>query len=329
MSIEMSIETQKFELFSEMLRMEDVSEEMKAMQQVLRIRKECVMPVPVEEEPPLSSLDIEIPVDIVTLHPDSHLTTVSCVPIQYRIPALSVQGIDDTIVFGVMSEGEGSKIRRDSIRNTWGQDSKVFFVVAELWDDISDEYNEHNDILWVDNLDASLKAETFLIAMHDQVMQQNPEIVEYFFKTEDDCYIDVPYLKQQIELMTVTNEKKVDYWGLCIENEKPNRGEWDPKFVPFKIYPYNYFPSSCIGHGYVLSSQFLACTVGDGHVEKALQMQHEEHAVGLLAEKCNIQPLLSPFEIDMNIREDMTKKLIVQRNVTTLEEMIMCHSKIV
>lgn len=332
----MSNEGQKYYKLYEMLIADDVSEGVQEIQKLVRVNQTCDPPPPTkdEEEKPIGSFE-------GTDHPDSHLITISCYPVHYRIPESAVQGIKEKIVFGVLSSSRGDedgRSRRSSIRETWGKGNKLFFIVAGKWEDIEEEYSNFKDILWVDQPEvdvgtiwdksgaSTFKTEAFMTAMYDHVIDQNPDVVEYFFKTEDDCYVDVQYLKQQIETEQNKKHNAVDYWGVCIENEKPVRDEWDELYIPYVFYPYNYFPNYCIGQGIVMSARFVACSVYDEHIENAYYMQHEPHAIGLLAEKCKIQPLsltTSPFEIDLEIREDLTRKSIVQHNVNDNAQMVM------
>lgn len=311
---------------------EDVSEGLQEMQKLLRIRKECELP-PVKDEP---SAGEEIPVGFVK-NPDSHITIISCVEAHYRIPASSVQNIENPLVFGVLSGGKESKNRRDSIRKTWGKGNTVFFIVAGLWEEVEEEYNAYSDILWVDQPEELMahptnshqgalpfKTETFLIAMNDLVVKENSN-VEYFFKTDDNCYIDVDYLKEQI--ISENKKKTVDYWGKCIENSKPVRDEWNENYTPYRYYPYNYFPTYCVGAGYVLSPTFLKCAVNEGHVKRSPYMRNEANTVGLLAEKCGFQPSLKSLSIELNTSENVDTAIAVHHDVKTTEEMSELHMK--
>ena len=117
---------------------EDVTEEIEQLQQEVRIRREC-KPNP----------DIRKDMFYTTTeHPDSVVTTISCEPVHYRIPQDSIENIDDSFVFGVLSGGSDGPARRASIHNTWGRDSPIFIIVAGNWTEmVKEEYNTHRDIL--------------------------------------------------------------------------------------------------------------------------------------------------------------------------------------
>lgn len=300
------------------------------LQKSVRIRREC------EAFPDKDTQ----PKDFVgTDHLDSHLTTISCVPVHYRIPTSSVQGVENSIVFGILSDTTQGREQRDYIRQTWAQGNTVFFLVAGDWNDIQSEYEEYRDILWVDQPEQyrdentitrkgalTFKSEAFLIAMHNQVVHLNPN-VEYFFKTDDGAYIDVNYLQELIQQQEKENEKTVDYWGQCHDDSVPIRFEKHRWYVSYKDYPFTYFPTYCIGAGYVVSPKFLQCTVGEGHVEKVPYLPIEDGAVGLLAEKCDIQPSMDWLPTQMSIPDDMDlmKKIPVYNDVKTGDLMKKLH----
>jgi len=111
--------------------------------------------------------------------------------------------------------------------------------------------------------------------MYNQVVKQNPN-VEYFFKTDDDVYVDVKGLKQR--LIEQSERKPVDYWGACYKKLKPHRGETTRWFVSQKNYPFTYYPKFCIGSGYIVSPKLLECAV-DRAISKELstsQMRTEQ-----------------------------------------------------
>ena len=67
---------------------EDVTKEIEEIQQEVRIRREC------KPNPDIRHDNFYT----TTQHPDSVVTTISCVPVHYRIPQDSIQKIDDFLV---------------------------------------------------------------------------------------------------------------------------------------------------------------------------------------------------------------------------------------
>lgn len=273
-----------------------------------------------------------------TDHIDSHITTLSCVPVHYRIPTSSIQGIENSMVYGVLSPDEKGKARRDSIRKTWGKGNTLFFIVSGPWDAIEEEYIDSRDLMWVEQTELfrdqvsdisprkgalTFKSEAYFVAMHDLVVKQNPG-VKYFFKTDDDCYINVKSLEYEIQ--EESKRDPIDYWGECHDHEKPIRNPLTRYYVSFLDYPYTYYPKFCTGPGYVVSPKFLRCAVGEGHIQNVPYLTNEDGATGLLAEKCGMEPKVSTWiTLERQIRDDFGIRVSVQHNVFTEELMIELH----
>jgi hypothetical protein len=308
---------------------EDVDEEFADIQKQVRIRSEC-KPHPDEDTP----LDGFTGAD----HIDSHLTIISCVPVHYRIPTSSIQGVENSMVFGILSSQDG-RVRRDSIRNSWGKDKTVFFIISGDWNKVEEEYNENLDILWVDQAEEyrvgiskasprkgalTFKSEAFLVAMYDQVQQINPN-VEYFFKTDDDCFLNIKNLEEQI--VAESKGEQLDYWGQCVKDRKPYRYPKTRWYLSYKDYPYTYYPNYCAGAGYLLSPKMLDCAVGEGHIEKVPYIRNEDAAVGLLAERCGMEPSNNWLDVELDMdkeHKDLKKQAAIQHNVSP-EDMIKFH----
>ena len=83
-----------------------------------------------------------------------------------------------------MPSAAETKDRRDSIRNTWAIGHSVFFIVAGPWEDIEEEYDEYEDLIWVDQGEIytstsgglTFKSYVFLGAMYDKVREANPTL---------------------------------------------------------------------------------------------------------------------------------------------------------
>lgn len=150
----MSYKVEQAMEYYKMFLSDDVSEGLQDMQKMLRRQRQCGIPEKKEPQDDQSG-EGEVTLTLNTDHPDSHLTMISCVEVHYRIPESSIKDINDSMVFGVISGGGGkernqSRVRRGAIRDTWGKDNKVFFLVSGPWIDNEEEYNQYKDILWVD-----------------------------------------------------------------------------------------------------------------------------------------------------------------------------------
>ena len=230
-------------------------------------------------------------------HPDSGFEIiVSCDTIHYRIPKSSIEKINQSLVVGVLS-GASTTIRRSSIRSTWAYKKKnVFFIVAGPWENISEEYHQYNDLIWIDKEEVyvtetsvlTFKTESFLSIFH-AVMQKN-ENIKYLLKTDDDSYVNLKKLEENL-MIRHENDLPIHYWGKCHDDYwKPHRNqeiEWQKKwYISFETYAEPNYPPYCQGAGIALSRNFLDCAIN--HIPKIKYMPNEDVAVGMLAERCEI-----------------------------------------
>mmetsp|Transcript_1001 Transcript_1001/g.1588 ORF Transcript_1001/g.1588 Transcript_1001/m.1588 type:complete len:338 (+) Transcript_1001:127-1140(+) len=269
-------------------------------------------------------------------HLDSAHTIVSCTEIHYRIPQASLDGIDNSVLIGVLS-GAMLKNRRDYIRSTWAYKRRnVFFIVGGMWDEIEDEYSNHGDILWLDKEEVyitetsvlTFKTESFLSIMYERIMKTDLQI-EYLFKADDDSYVNLHRLNQ---VLAQTNlAAPVHYWGQCHSGRKPHRDQvipWQKKwYISHEIYPEPEYPPYCLGAGYAISRHFLDCAIDQGHAAKVRYMPNEDVAVGLLAERCGI-PIVSDDRVSIRWDEEdgiSMEGKIVQHYIKTEKEMRLHH----
>jgi hypothetical protein len=259
----------------------------------------------------------------VPSHPDEKVITVSCHTFSYRVapvPKSSSKSIEP-IVVGVLSgaTGEGPS-RRHAIRTTWGNGHTVYFIVAGRFEDIEQEYNQHKDLIWLDQPEVyrgetsvlTFKTLAFLKIVHDRFPRAS-----YAFKTDDDCFVNVMLLYQhllpahdntlhlrQLQLQQQQqnhHDNEINYWGKCkLEYIKPLRNNKFKWGVSLDIYPEQSYPIYCQGVGFAVSYKFLSCAAAttDVHVGSSSQqndhianmrfMPFEDVAVGLLAERCDM-----------------------------------------
>lgn len=206
--------------------------------------------------------------------------------------------ISSPIIFGVLSSGsgEGPK-RRHSIRSTWAYRRNVFFIVAGPWADIELEYYQYKDLLWIEKnevYDTENSVLTFKTGSFLAVAYKNILNFSYLFKTDDDSYVNIEELHKALLIDEPT--RLADYWGKCNNGGwKPHRNHdipWQKKwYISYEIYPESSYPPYCQGAGFALSQRFLDCAVGANNLENIRYMPNEDVAIGLLAERCNINPL--------------------------------------
>jgi hypothetical protein len=230
-------------------------------------------------------------------HQDQHNITLSCHTLPYRIPQISSS---EKIFIGVLSAagGDGPE-RRQSIRETWAKNHSVYFLVAGPWKSIEGEYDEHQDLIWLDEDEIydgeksvlTYKTMALIKIVHHLSTSQNLEI-KYAFKTDDDSFINVAYLHKY--LLKMEHEDELNYWGWCQRKMfKPLRGENDKWAVSDKTYPEPRYPRYCQGAGFALSWKFISCAAGPGnHIANARFMPFEDVATGLIAQRCGIVPTM-------------------------------------
>jgi len=107
--------------------------------------------------------------------------------------------------------------------------------------------------------------------------------------------------------------KDHDYVGQCklvhyeVHMEREAEYKW-PLRVDCGLKPW--FPRYCQGTGFAVSKMFVDRAVGEGHVANVKFMPFEDVAVGMLAERCNIDPQLPSTAIIKIYRyqSDVAKK---------------------
>jgi hypothetical protein len=229
-------------------------------------------------------------------HPDQHNLTISCHNLPYRIPQITSS---EKIIVGVLSMagGEGPS-RRQSIRETWGKGHSVFFLVAGPWEDIKEEYDEHQDLFWIDEQEVydgeksvlTYKTLAFVKIVHQLSKSANLDI-QYAFKTDDDSYVQVDSLHKYL---FEREHDEYNYWGWCQRKEfKPLRGENAKWAVSYELYPEPMYPRYCQGAGFALSWKFIDRAAGPGnHIADARFMPFEDVAMGLIAQRCGLIPTM-------------------------------------
>jgi hypothetical protein len=233
--------------------------------------------------------------------PDQRNVTVSCRSLVYRMHSAIRQS--EPIIIGVLSAAGGNgPARRDAIRNTWASGHSVFFIVAGPWDEIQEEYRAHLDLIWLDQEESyyeglTLKTMVFIQAIHDLVVSQSLS-VSHVFKTDDDSFVNTRELYRQLLVNNTSSNNHYftqsnDYWGKCTPDKlKPYRDTKYKWSISDELYPEQYYPLYCQGAGFAISRKFIDCAANsiDANIATMRFMPFEDTAVGLLAERCGLQP---------------------------------------
>jgi beta-1,3-galactosyltransferase 1 len=217
----------------------------------------------------------------------------------------------------------------------------VLFVVAGPWSHVAEEYDQHQDLLWLDMDEIYLteishltfKTMAFLTVLYERAMATS-EFLQYLFKTDDDSYVAI----KKLHHVLFTQDRGAagpDYWGKCRTGAKPHRNQvvpWQKKwFIPYEVYPEAEYPPYCQGAGYAVSKKFLACAIGERHAAVARYQPNEDVAVGMLAERCHIK---CTSDDRVWIRYDAARdgrtmdRRVVQHYVQSEEEMRAFHDSV-
>lgn len=262
-----------------------------------------------------SSIDIDTTKTTSVTSEDAGTITVSCEQISFRAYLSSIHN-QQRIITGVLSSASGQgPSRRNIIRETWAKDRQgIFFLVAGPWVDIAEEYAEKKDLIWIDQEEVyngeqsvlTLKTYSFFAIVHAAMqVHGTKEGFDYthLFKTDDDSYFNIDALYTELH----TSDEGVDIYkgrkgsqgagkdhdfvGQCqlLHHEVHREAEYK---WPLRIetYPEQWFPRYCQGAGFAVSKKFVDRAVGVGHVANIRFMPFEDVAVGMLAERCNIDP---------------------------------------
>ncbi len=92
------------------------------------------------------------------------------------------------------------------------------------------------------------------------------------------------------------------------------------------VYPEPEYPPFCQGAGIAMSKKFLDCAVGSGHISQIRYQPNEDVAIGLLAERCGVEPIHDDRVLIRYDDEELTMhKKIVQHYVKSEEAMRLHH----
>ena len=229
---------------------------------------------------------------ITSSHPESRVATISCRDIHYRAPFDKMENSKERIVVGVLSGAAGKgPLHRESVRATWasGHDG-VYFIVAGPWKDVKEEYEKYRDLIWLDEDEVyegeesvlPFKTELFIDVAYRHAAQGT---MQYLFKTDDDSYVNLKALEKEIL------NSGFDYWGCCTAQYfRPLRHPSRKWRITFELYPEEFYPLYCQGAGFAMSKNFVSCMVDQNHLKQFRYNPFEDVSIGLLAERCGVQP---------------------------------------
>ena len=227
------------------------------------------------------------------------------------------------LVYGILSGGKHSDVRRNSIRDTWCNKAQCLFLLAGDFSEIRDEFDANEDILWLNMPEVYFAERTVLPyksgAFFHAIQESMPNI-KYAVKTDDDSYID------RVGLEFLIQRELPDYWGFMKVGVRPTRSrtsrmaKW---VVPKSLYPKDVYPVYASGAGYVLSKRFLTCITQE--IKHLTFMPMEDVMTGIFAEICNVKPTFGNKFVDTG-RSRENKLAVIRHYTKTRTDMIKFHT---
>jgi len=249
----------------------------------------------------------------------SDVIYIACKEIAFKAPKSKIQKTSN-VIYGILSQagGEGP-LRRNAIRNTWmselatkeNPNHGAYFVVAGKWNDIKEEFEMFQDMIWIDQAEVyngarsvlPLKTLSFFAVAHIFANDLNDGGWKYAMKVDDDSYVNVRKILQHIQEL---DEKDSNCFGLVNTRAvKPDREPGHKWSVSLIMYPESQFPLNPVGAGFGVSRNFVKDAFEEGHFMSFRPMAFEDVAIGMLAERTGYY---SPKHIKGFVRDDMGRK---------------------
>ena len=204
---------------------------------------------------------------------------------KYRYPTKTFgNSTDALVVVGVLATAHRPQAR-NNVRQSWAKGrNNVFFLVAGNWtEEIAKEFEEYNDLFWVDDAEAYRGVTVKVVAWLSAAKKHVPDA--FVVKADDDSYLRL----FEIEQMAIQQEGPL-YLGHGCRDHLVIRNKNDAWFVSRQIYEPDRYPRYAYGGGYVLSPEVNACAQDylDERRDDSQVFPIEDAFVGLMVERgCN------------------------------------------
>ncbi|KAK3597982.1 hypothetical protein CHS0354_042333 [Potamilus streckersoni] len=172
-----------------------------------------------------------------------------------------IEGKAVELVIFIMTAHENNE-QRNAIRQTWLTISKnntanvrYAFILGEtkdksLREKIMLENSVHKDFL-MENFIDSYSNLTLKTIMSFKYAANNCPNVKFVMKTDDDMYVNVPFLLELLRKHEKALQKAVG--GSCTQKASPIRVQTSKWYASYQSFPHKYYPGFCSGTGYVTS----------------------------------------------------------------------------
>ncbi|XP_074076992.1 beta-1,3-galactosyltransferase 1-like [Macrotis lagotis] len=205
---------------------------------------------------------------------------------------------------------EHEKLRRNSIRKTWGNESLVpGFPVVRLFllgvknqgstEAIREESRMFQDIIQQDFKDTYSNLTLKVLMGMKWVATYCPK-AHFVMKTDSDMFVNTEYLIQKL-LVTISTSQ-LYFTGFPMRRYPPIRNRRSKWYMPFDLYPGSVYPDFCSGTGYVFSGSLATMVYQTSFSVRVLPL--EDVYVGLCLQKMGVRvtapprfSLFNPFKI--------------------------------
>jgi len=242
---------------------------------------------------------------------EAKTTSIFGSPVSYILPP---HRKCTTMPVGVLS---GYAPKRQAVRDTWGKDICVYFIVGKkdgAWPE--EEARHHRDLLLLD-MDEVYQGITSILpyktALWFYLAHKEFPQAAHVLKTDDDSYVQMD--KLQVEL----RQAQPDYWGHVQHGQHPVRDPKNKYFLSLSMWNKEVFPDYCSGAGYVLSRKALECFVSK--IKNQTYIACEDVSTGVIMQTCGIRATQSDL-VDMRGDYDPSRPWLIQHYVQNLSEVV-------
>jgi len=190
-------------------------------------------------------------------------------------------------MFIAVFSAPGKEPRRHAARWAWhaAKRATVRFVMCNAPPDAAaqQESEQYKDILFVDCEEGYREGRlTKKLLATLKVFRQKYRKVPFFFKTDDDTFVQVRELLQAVQVPS----NPYVYAGVFYTHHcKPNRHPSSKWYEPLDVYPDKYYPTNAAGGpGYAIS-QALLDVIYNHSIPEKWPLYNEDKAVGVWVKK--------------------------------------------
>ncbi|XP_055954834.1 beta-1,3-galactosyltransferase 1 [Patella vulgata] len=214
---------------------------------------------------------------------------------------------------------------RLTIRNTWGynlsEEVGVMFVVGRdkkgAWGSVVDRENVlHQDLIQVNTVEDYRNLTRKMIAGLNVIINDFSS-AQYVLKTDDDAFINVPYVLEEITNNRYFLSESRIMGALCI-NATVIRDPRDVWSVPSKTFPNKTFPPYLAGGAYLFRTTTLIKLIKFAdHASPYLHLE-DVYITGILAQSAGIKHISHPGFSFWNSKKASACDIVNRRRISSV-----------